>query len=153
MTRRHALMLLLMMVAVTLGAVRDFLAINLNYQIDLVQYQREVSYAHSLFQEWTEGWDLTALVRLKWLIAAGMAAAMLGLCIAMARLAFGDHRYRWVLVIGFVTMGGLALGLQRISGACPPLYGVSVKLLHVLQYPVPLFLIWAASLLPGRRTA
>lgn len=153
MTRRHALMLLLMAVAVALGAMRDFLAINLNYQIDFVQYQRGVSYAHSLFRGWTEGWDLAALVRLKWLIAGGMVGAMLGLCIAMARLVFGDHRYRRVLVIGFVAVGGLALGLQRMSGAYPPLYDVSVKLLHVLQYPVPLFLIWAASLLPGRRAA
>ncbi len=153
MTRRQVLMVLLMAVAVALGAARDFLTVNLNYQIDFVQYPRGVSYAHSLFRGWTEGWDLAALVRLKWLIAAGMAGAMLGLCIAMAHLVFGDHRYRRALIIGFAAMALLALLLERLSGAYPPFYGVSVKLLHVLQYPVPRFLIWAASLLPGRRAA
>jgi lipoprotein signal peptidase len=153
MTRRQVLMCSLMAVAVALGAVRDFLTVNLNYQIDFVEHQQAVSYAHSLFRAWTEGWGLSALVLLKWSIAAAMVGAMLGLCIAMARLVFGDHRYRRALVIGFVAMGGLALLLQQMSGQFPPLYGVSVKLLHVLQYPVPLFLIWAASLLPVRQSA
>ena len=153
MTRRRVLMWLLMAVAVALGAVRDFLTINLNYQIDFVQHQQVVSYAHSMFRGWVEGWDLAALVRLKWSIAAAIIGAMLGLCIYMAYLVFGDHRYRRALVSGFALVAMLALCLERLSGTYPPLYGVSVKLLHVLQYPVPLFLIWAASLLPGRKNA
>jgi hypothetical protein len=153
MTRRQVLMLLLMAVAVALGAARDFLTVNLNYQIAFVEHQQAVSYAHSLFRGWTSGWDLADLLRLKWLIAGAMVGAMLGLCIAMAHLVFGDHRYRRALIIGFAVVAVLALVLERLSVAHPPFYGVSVKLLHVLQYPVPLFLIWAASLLPGRQSA
>jgi hypothetical protein len=152
MTRRRIGILLILAIAVALGAVRDFLLVNLNYQIDFVEHHRTVSYAHSLFRGWTEGLGLGALVRLKWALAVAMSASMLVLCIGMARLVFGDHRYRTALVIGFTSVGALALVLQALSAQLPPLYGVSVKLLHLLQYPVVLFLLWAAALLPGRRS-
>ncbi|MBL7983236.1 MAG: hypothetical protein JNL52_15650 [Flavobacteriales bacterium] len=152
MNRRRIGILLILAVAVALGAVRDFLLVNLNYQIDFVEHHRHVSYAHSLFRGWTEGLGLGALVRLKWALAVAMSASMLVLCLGMARLVFGDHRYRMVLVIGFGAVGLLALVLQVLSAQVPQLYGVSVKLLHLLQYPVVLFLLWAAALLPGRRT-
>jgi len=138
-------------VAVSLGAVREFLFHNLNYQIDFVRHHREVSYAHSLFRRWTGNMDLDGLILLKWSLALAMVALMLGLCIALARVLFGDHRYRVPLVAGFGATGGLALVLHLLAPMAPPLEGVSIKLLHLLQYPVVLFLVWAASLLPRRR--
>jgi hypothetical protein len=149
--RRRTLLALLMLAAMLLGAVREFLFINLNYQLDALTYKRPVSYAHSLFRGWTDGLDLSALVMLKWVLALLFIGLMLLLSMAVARIVFGDHRYRGALVAGFVLMGALALALHAFSGSVPALYGVSVKLLHLLQYPVLLFFIWAASLLPASR--
>ncbi|MEZ4757984.1 MAG: hypothetical protein R2817_14245 [Flavobacteriales bacterium] len=146
--RRRTLLALLMLAAVLLGAVREFLFLNLNYQLDAVANQRTVSYAHSLFRQWTAGLDLAALLRLKWALALLFTAVMLGLSVACARIVFGDHRYRRVVVLGFALVGAVALLLNALSAALPALYGVSVKLLHLLQYPVVLFVLWAASLLP-----
>jgi hypothetical protein len=140
---------MLMLAAVLLGAVREFLFINLNYQLDAVAHERAVSYAHSLFRGWTAGMDLSALVMLKWLLALLFIGLMLMLSVAVSRIVFGDHRYRVALVAGFLLIGAAALALHALSGGIPQLYGVSVKLLHLLQYPVVLFFIWAASLLPA----
>ena len=149
--RRRTLLALLMLAAMLLGAVREFLFINLNYQLDALTYKRPVSYAHSLFRGWTDGLDLSALVMLKWVLALLFIGLMLLLSMAVARIVFGDHRYRGALVAGFLLIGAVALALHAFSGSVPALYGVSVKLLHLLQYPVLLFFIWAASLLPASR--
>ena len=150
MMRRRALLVLLMLAAVVLGAAREFLFLNLNYQIDAVANHRAVSFAHSIFRGWTAGLGLDALLRLKWLLALLFIALTLALSIACARIVFGDHRYRTALVGGFALVGILALVMHLLANAVPPLYAVSVKLLHLIQYPVVLFVIWAAAMLPGQ---
>jgi hypothetical protein len=149
--QRRLLLLLLLAIAVVLGGAREFLFLNLNYQLDSVAHQRTISYAHSVFRTWTHGMDLGSLVRLKWILALAFIALMMVLSILWSRIVFGDHRYSHVVVLGFLITAAIALLLQTISSAIPPLYGVSVKLLHLLQYPVVLVVIWAAALLPGRR--
>lgn len=151
MSPRRAGLLGILAVAVGLGAVRDFLVLNLNYQIDHLAKNTAFSYAHSQFRAWVAHLDLQQLVVLKWLLAFGLAAAMLLLSVAFARLLFGDHRYRKVLVVGYAAVGALALLLHGLSGRVAGLGDVSIKLLHLLQYPVTLFFLWAASLL-GRRS-
>ncbi len=140
----------IVLAGVLLGAAREFLAINLNYQIDAVRYQRIISYAHSLFQSWVEDWSLQALVRLKWWIALVFAGLMCLLCIGLARLLNGDHRHRTAIVIAFLVTGALALGLHLASGPVPQFGAASIKLLHLMQYPVVLFFVWAASRLEKR---
>ena len=139
--------LLLLLVAILLGAAREFLFINLNYVIDFVANHREVSYAHSAFRALVNGWSLSSLVLLKWLLALVFIAVMLGLSIAMARVLFGDHRYRKIILIGFIAIGALALVFHLAAAGSPAWEGVSVKLLHALQYPVVLLFIWAAALI------
>ena len=136
---------------VLLGALREFVFINLNYQIDFLRNHRLVSYAHSAFRRQVDGWDLGGLMRLKWVLACAFVLVMLGLCVALARLLFGDHRYTRPILIGFAGVGGLALLLHFLTPAVPAFNGVSVKLLHLLQYPVVLFFIWAASALRNMR--
>jgi hypothetical protein len=147
MNRRRLSMLLILLVAVCLGAVREFLFLNLNYSIDHLTNHRAFSYAHSAFQRAIEGLSLEALLRLKWILALGFVASMAGLSIALARVLFGDHRYRSAILLGFVGIGAIALMLHGASAHLPALDGVSIKLLHLLQYPVVLFFIWAAALL------
>ncbi len=147
MTGRRWVMAAILMLAVVLGAMREFLFLNLNYQIAHVRHGSAVSYAHSLFQGWVEGVGLDGLLRLKWILALIMAASMLGLSVLLARVLWGDHRYRLAIIAGFVIIGALALVCHLLVPAVPALHIVSVKLLHALQYPVLLFFLWAASLL------
>ena len=147
---RRSAILGLLLVGVLLGAVREFLFLNLNYQIDFVAHGRAFSYAHSLFRSWVAGFDLQALLVLKWSLALAFSGAMLGLAIVLAKLLTGDHRYARALVLGYVFFGLLALLLHGMAGSVPALEAVSVKVLHSLQYPVVLFLLWAASMLQRR---
>lgn len=145
MNARRVRIAIIALLAIGAGALREFMFLNLYYQIDFVQHDRMVSYAHSMFQGWTQGMDLAALIRLKWVLSVGFAAGMLGLAIVLARLRFGDHRYTRTLIFGYVGLGLLALALH-VAGGAAALAGM--KLLHALQYPVVLILIWAGSLLP-----
>lgn len=150
MMPRRTQLVLLMLAAVALGAAREFLFLNLNYQIDAVANHRAVSFAHSIFRSWTAGWGLDALLRLKWLLALLFVALTLALSITCARIVFGDHRYRIALFGGFALVGMMALVMHLLANAVPPLHAVSVKLLHLMQYPVVLFVIWAAAMLPAQ---
>ncbi len=138
-------------VAVLLGALREFLFLNLNYQLDFLANHRRVSYAHSLFRGWVAGMDHGQLLVLKWALALLFVLAMLVLAILLARLLFGDHRYRKAIITGFGAIGGTALLLYLVAPGRTVPGAIAVKLLHTLQYPVVLFFIWAGSLLrPGR---
>lgn len=142
---RRAAILAIMAVGVALGALREFLLINLNYQIDHLRHGRAVSYAHSAFQAWTKGLDLRGLVVLKWGISALLVGAMLLLAVLLARTLWGDHRYRTRIIFGFVLAAALALAAYGLAAWWPPAGIAGVKVLHALQYPVVLFLLWAAS--------
>lgn len=136
--------------AILLGAVREFFFINLNYAIDHLQHHRAYSYAHTAFSAAVHGWSLKQLVVLKW--AAGMVftGAMLVLTIAMARVLFGDHRYRKALVVLTISIGSLAFVLHLGGSVHHAFDLVSVKLLHMLQYPGILLFLWVASMLKHR---
>ncbi|HOY30143.1 MAG TPA: hypothetical protein PLR96_14330, partial [Flavobacteriales bacterium] len=109
--------------------------------------QRPYSYAHSSFTALVHGLDLGQLVVLKWLLAALFIGVMLALTVLMSNLLFGDHRYRLVLAVGTAVLGTLAL-LLHFAGHWHPAFDlVSVKLLHLLQYPAILLFLGAASML------
>lgn len=136
-----------LLVAIALGAFREFVFINLNYSIDHLANHRPYSYAHSSFTALVHGLDLGQLVVLKWLLAALFIGVMLALTVLMSNLLFGDHRYRLVLAVGTAVLGTLAL-LLHFAGHWHPAFDlVSVKLLHLLQYPAILLFLGAASML------
>ena len=133
--------------AVSLGALREFLFLNLNYQLDAVAHNRVISYAHSMFQAWVEGWDLPALLRLKWILALLFVALMALGAILLARVLWGDQRYRRIILFAFGAVGALALLMNALAALHPAFGAISIKLLHSLQYPVLLFFVWAAAIL------
>lgn len=149
--KRRALIVAIAVAAIALGAVREFLFVNLNYQIDHVQRATKSSFAHSGFQRWAEGWDATDLVRMKWLLAFVFVGAMLALAIRLAHTLVGDHRHRKSIGVAYAIAGGAALLLHACGGAVPAAGVMGVKLLHLLQYPVVLFFVWAALTLVPRR--
>lgn len=148
--RQRALILTILLLGVVSGAFREFLFLNLNYQLDHVRRDTPLSYAHSLFQGWVSGWDYPALTRLKWVLAVVFSGIMLALSVWLARALFGHWRHLPALSLGFLAMGALAALLHLLAASVPELARVSVQLLHAIQYPVPLLFILAASLL-GRR--
>lgn len=151
---KRTVILICLAIAAVLGGLREFLFVNLNYQLDHVARSTERSYAHSAFQAWVRGWGSAELTTLKWALAAAFVAVMCALCLWSARVLFAPLRLdRWI-VIGYAAVGLVAVllhGLARFWSA--PLEVASVKLLHALQYPVVLVFLWAASaLVPGPST-
>ncbi len=143
-----------LLLALVLGGLREFLFVNLNYQLDHVARRTEFSFAHSIFQRWTNDWSLGDLTVLKWTMACASTASMCLLCVWLARALFAPRRFdKWILLAyGAIGLFAFLLHLSARWFA-PPLEVVSVKLLHALQYPVVLIFLWAASNLDRRRTA
>jgi len=145
--RRRASILAVLLLAIVLGACREFLFINLNYAIDHLANHRPYSYAHSAFTAAVSGFSLSELRLMKWALAVLFILVMLVLAIILSRTLFGDHRYRMALAAGALAIALLALLLHLGGSLHPALGAVSVKLLHLLQYPVLLLFLWAASML------
>jgi hypothetical protein len=138
--------------AVGLGAFREFLFINLNYQLDHVARHTPFSYAHSMFQVWTNGASLQALIVLKWALSLTFIGLNWGLCLLMLSVLFGGFRYWMAVSIGIISIGLLALVFHLLGSYFVGFEDISVRLLHAIQYPVLLIIIWAASGLAPRRS-
>ena len=152
MSQRNVLSVLIIALAVALGALREFLFINLNYHIDFLQHERPYSYAHSSFQAAVSGLSAETLSTLKWCLAGLFIGLMLLAGITLARVLFGDHRYRLPITFGTLVIALLALLCHGLAAGVPAMEGVSIALSHAIQYPVPLLFIYAASWAGGLRT-
>jgi len=149
--RAQAILLLLM--GVVLGACREFLFINLNYQIDHTARHTRFSYAHSLFQGWTGSMDLGGLLRLKWLLALSFILIMASLSVLMSRVLFDTWRHTRPLAFGFVLFAIVSLAFHALARWHPDFEMVSIQLSHMLQYPVVLLFLLLAAGLPGVRAS
>ncbi|MBK9759721.1 MAG: hypothetical protein IPO90_07060 [Flavobacteriales bacterium] len=89
-----------LLLALVLGGLREFLFVNLNYQLDHVARRTEVSFAHSIFQGWTNDWSVGGLTVLKWIMAGAFTASMCFLCVWLARVFHFAPRHfdRWILL-------------------------------------------------------
>lgn len=143
--RRTLLSLLWLALASLLGAAREFMAVNINFQIDYLANARDRNYAHSVFRDWAAGWDLQDALRVKWLTALVFMSAMAGLSMGMARARFGTHRHAAFILICFIVLGGIAAACHLAAPVLAPLRHVGIAILHALQYPVPVLLIWVLS--------
>ncbi len=149
MNRRSVLSVLLVGLGTGLGAAREFLFVNLNYQLDHELRGTPMSYAHSTFQGWVLDWDAGHLNALKWSLSIGFLLANLLLSLAMCRARFGPNG-PWRAVIGlFIAFSALAGVLLALSRHAAWLYPPAIQLAHALQYPIPLLVIWALSLRPS----
>lgn len=144
--RTEAIVVLL--AGISFGAWREFAFINLNYQIDHVANHTPFSYAHSLVQGWTRGIGLEGLLALKWSLALLSMIVMAGLCILLARVLFGSWQHALPILIGFTGFALLSLAMHGLARWAPPFELVSVRLSHMLQYPVCLLFVLIAATLP-----
>jgi len=148
---RRAEVALVLLAGVVFGACREFAFVNLNYQIDHLANATPFSYAHSLVQGWTAGWELRTLLGVKWSLALLSMAVMAGLCILLIRVLFGTWRYARPVLLAFAAFALLSLLMHFLADWAPPFELVSVRLSHMLQYPVPLLFVLLAATLPVER--
>lgn len=142
--RRKAIIAGLFLLSIALGALREFLFINLNYQLDHVARQTQVSYAHSQFQYWVSGWNGSGLTLLKWSFTVVFVGIMGVIATFLLRTLVGDHRYTRVMAAGVALVALLALALHLAASPMPPLAGAAVHLIHLLQYPaLPMLVLLA----------
>jgi hypothetical protein len=145
--KRLPAVLLILGIAVVLGSLRDFLLINLNYQLDHVQRATPSSYAHSGFQAVVGSWGLKALTTLKWGLAIGFVAATWALCQGTLSVFGLRQRLGRLVTHGFLGIATLALVAHLLARGIPLLEPVSVDLLHAIQYPVVVLLLLVVLLL------
>lgn len=131
--------------AVAFGSWREFAFINLNYQIDHVGSHTRFSYAHSLVQGWTRGMDLHDLLVLKWSLALASMVTMAAFTVVLVRILFGTWRHTRAILLGFLGFALLSLALHLLSRWAAPFELVSVRVSHMLQYPVPLLFVLIAA--------
>ena len=147
MSRRWRIIIILS-IGIALGALREFLFINLNYQIAFATHLHDLSYAHSAFQRWVGGWDAGMLFMAKWALALAFTLAMLSLCLALSRVLGLPRRSDRAIIVTFAAIAVVSIALHLSGpwlGQGAALDAVSVKLSHVLQYPVVLLFVWAAA--------
>lgn len=133
---------LLLMAAIALGSLREFLFVNVNYQIDHVNRATPFSYAHSAFQSRVAGWGTQALVALKWSMAVAFILLMWALCLLLLR-AYAAPRRLFLLVSAlFMLVPTAALLLHLLAYRAPLAEEASVNLLHAVQNPIVLVFLW-----------
>ena len=143
---------MLLVLAIALSSGREFCFHNLNYQVSFAAGQTDRSYAHSLVRHQLAGWGAPALLRLKWVLALGFSALMGALTFLTGRVLFANRLDR-VILLGYVLIGAVALLLHFSAHWLPFTASAGVKLLHLLQYPMPLVFLIIASFLPGEARA
>lgn len=153
MNRRTIGVVVIVALAIASTMLRDYLFVNLNYQMDHLAEQTAYSYAHSRFQAQVAHLDLADLVRWKWFLAIAFVLFSLLLAIGLSRILFGDHRYARPIVFGYAALGCASFLFHWLSSGADAWYNISVKLLHALQYPVILLFIWGAHQLWSLRRA
>lgn len=151
--KRLLFVLVILGLAVLLGALRDLLFINLNYQLDHVQRATAYSYAHSGFQAAVHGWSLPALTVLKWILAMAFVTTTWSLCQALLAVFGVRRRAGRPVTAGFLAIALLALAAHALARYWPLLEPVSVDLLHAIQYPVVVLLLLVVLVLHGRQRA
>lgn len=139
---------LVLVVGIAFGAWREFTFININYQLDHVARHTPFSYAHSMVQAWTSGMDLQALLVVKWTLALLSIALMAGLTIVLARILFGTWKQAVPILLGFAAFAILSLLMHVLARWAAPFELVSVRVSHMLQYPVPLVFVLIAATFP-----
>lgn len=139
---------LVFLAGILYGSWREFMFVNLNYQIDHVARHTEFSYAHSMVRGWIGDWGLPALLALKWSLAFLSMAVIALLCIVLVRILHGGWGHARWMALGFAGFAVLSLGLHLLARWVPALEMVAVGLSHMLQYPVPLVFILVASFVP-----
>jgi hypothetical protein len=133
---------LLLVAGVALGSLREFLFVNVNYQIDHVARATPFSYAHSAFQGWVAGWGTRPLFTLKWSMAIGFIVAMWSLCMLLLRTYSAPRRLLALVSVLFVLIPAGALLLHLLAYRAPLAEEASVNLLHAVQTPIVLVFLW-----------
>ncbi len=139
---------LVLVAGIGFGAWREFTFININYQIDHLARHTSFSYAHSMVQAWTAGLDLQGMLIVKWSLALLSMALMAGLTVLLARILFGTWNQAVPILMGFAVFAVLSLLMHFLSRWAAPFELVSVRVSHMLQYPVPLVFVLIAATLP-----
>lgn len=146
----------MVIIGIALGALREFIFVNLNYWIDHVARSTEHLYAHSYF-DFLHGTSLGSLKAMKWTIAVLLIILMFVLTSLFLELFFQRREVRkWVVICfgGALSFSAIFYILHLILAPETAMLSISVKAFHALQYPFfVLVLVPAISLLDHRSKA
>jgi len=134
---RTFILISLVIIGISLGALREFIFINLNYWIDHVARHTQHLYAHSFF-DFLQGSSLGNLKMIKWTVAIGFVVLMLIFTILFLEVFFRRREVRKWVVICFTGTLVFSASFFLLHLICAPetaMLSISVKAFHALQYP------------------
>ncbi len=128
---------------VMLGFLRDFIFVNINYQLQHLYYQTEHTYAHSFFaflsdysyqQLYYGKFALTALFTLLYLVLTSLSI----------QLIYRKRQWlKWILYLfgAMVTVAAIFYGLGYAFGNPTRGYKLARVFMGIVQSPIPLMVL------------
>ena len=145
-----AIAVVLVILIVYLGFVRDFIFININYIIDELYFNRDVEQYHSIYS-FLIPLGVSGLMKLKWFLTFLFMVLNLGLSYFILKFLFSEAKkpirllfYGYLglfLISALFFVGGKLLSFSELG------YTLSRRFMGVLQSPVPLMVVATVHLL------
>lgn len=146
--------ILLLVVIVWLGFLRDYIFININYIIDHLYYNSEVIHYHS-FYSFLEPLDVSGLVTLKWMLTLVFTVVNLLLSVIILNQMFKNPemplKLLYVSYLAIFMISGLFYIAGKLGGFSELGYTLSRRFMGALQSPVPLMVTAAAHMLFAKK--
>lgn len=142
--KTRGLLVLLVGAMVALGFVRDFIFVNLNYQLSFVYYEKERSFTHSFF-DFLNNYSYSQLYYSKWWLTGIFALLNILLCLVLVYLLFKSKRkvkVAGLILSGLVVLAFIGYAAGYLTGSTDTAYRFARTIMGALQSPLPaLFLI------------
>ena len=136
---------------IQLGALREFVFVNVNYQLQYLYYEMDVSYAHSSF-DFLNDYTYAQLYRSKWILTIAFSGLFIGLNTAFLWMIY-PHRQtiKWTLLCFafLIVAAGLIFGIgwaldamfadgTEVNGESilDHAYAITRKIMGIVQSPI-----------------
>lgn len=154
MKKRNRIIIILLFVAwvVFLGFLREYLFVNINYNIEFLSGNRVYNYADSAFQFMSE-YSISTLYTLKWVGTLLFFLLYWLSGILFIKILYNQKKFMLIYTIIYLaifTFAGLAYAGGLIFSEPGEGYSLARKIMGWGQSPIPLMFLWGGIHLERR---
>lgn len=140
----------MVVVLILVGAFRDFLFVNINFQLEFLWRNKLVNKTHSFF-EFLNDYTYWEIYYAKFALTGVFTLIYLALTLILLKLIFNQRKFRKITMIIFAAMVGIALlffGGGYLIGNPHGGYDLANHFMKIVQSPmpamvlIPFFLLW-----------
>jgi len=148
--KRRIIGIILVGFIIYIGLVRDSLFVNINYIIDQLFYNKELTYYHSMYT-FLVPLGVGGLMKLKWALTFVFMLLNLGASYYILKTLFVESKLTirlllWGYLLLFV-LSAFIFAVGKLTGQNELGYTLSRRFMGVLQSPVPLMVTAAVHIL------